>query len=330
MQFGSSVSVPGRRGKRLGFNSPLNWILLACTALAGSVCGQNQEVRVSITPRAAPKPSVKEAGTPWLRTDVNRVLIPVTVTDSSGRIVQGLGKEDFRLLEDGRERELSDFFRDDGPISIGVVLDASGSMKNKLADARRAVSAFIRLTPQDDEYFLVSLRDQPELVHGFTTNVEAIEADLEAIQPKGWTALYDAMYLAINHMKRASRNRRVLLVLSDGEDNNSRYSESEIRSLVREADVRIFSISIQSHTPALDKLAAESGGRAYPVHNLSEMPAVSAALSEEAHSEYVLGFAPSDNQRDGKFHIVKVELTSPSEGRSLHVSWRRGYYAALE
>jgi VWFA-related protein len=138
------------------------------------------------------------------------------------------------------------------------------------------------------------------------------------------------MVLAINHMKRASRSRHVLLVLTDGGDNNSRYTEGELKNLVREANVRILSISVQGHIPALDKLAAESGGRAYQVRKLEELPEVATAAAAEAHAEYVLGFIPP-GLRDGKYHIVKVEVVPPAaDSARLHVSWRRGYYAPLE
>jgi Ca-activated chloride channel family protein len=265
-----------------------------------------------------------------IRTDVNRVFIPTTVTDSYGRPILGLHKQDFRLWEDGVQQGLSEFFTEDGPISVGVVLDISGSVKNKLGQAQQAVREFLRLSARTDEFFLVTFKDQPELVHGFTTNPEDIEADFARAQPSGWTALYDAIVLGINQMKRASLNRRVLLILSDGGDNNSRYSEGEIRSLVREADVRIFSISMQSHTPVLDKLANESGGRAYQVHDLDNLPEAAAALSAEAHAEYVLGFTPPERQRDGKYHGVKVEVVQYAGEQPLHVSWRRGYYGQLE
>jgi Ca-activated chloride channel family protein len=265
-----------------------------------------------------------------MRTDVNRVFIPTTVTDSSGRPVQGLRKQDFRLWEDGVEQDLSEFFTEDGPISVGVVLDISGSVKNKLRQAQRAVREFLRLSARGDEFFLVTFKDQPELVRGFTTNPEDIEADFAMAQPRGWTALYDAIVLGINHMKRASLNRRVLLILSDGGDNNSRYSEGEIRSLVREADVRIFSISMESHTPVLDKLAKDSGGRAYQVHDLDNLPEAAAALSAEAHTEYVLGFTPPERQRDGKYHSVKVQVLQYAGEQPLQVSWRRGYYGPIE
>jgi VWFA-related protein len=244
--------------------------------------------------------------------------------------VEGLRKQDFRLLEDGVEQDLSDFFIEDGPISIGVVLDVSASIRNKLAEARQTIGEFLGLSLPGDEFFLVTFRDQPEIVHGFTTKPEDIEADLATVQPSGWTALYDAMVLAINHMKQAGRSRRVLLVLTDGGDNNSRYSQAEVKNLIREANVRILSISVQSHSPILDKLAAESGGRAYQARKLEELPEVAAAAGAEAHAEYVLGFIPANELRNGKYHTVKVEVVPPVADPRLHVSWRRGYYAPLQ
>jgi VWFA-related protein len=258
------------------------------------------------------------------------VFISTTVTDSYGRPVQGLRKQDFRLLQDGIEQDLSEFFVEDGPISVGVVLDASASVRNKFAEARRTVGEFLDLSTPGDEFFLVTFSDQPELVRGFTTEPQEIEADLAVVQPKGWTALYDAMVLAINHMKRASQKRRVLLVLTDGGDNNSRYSEGEVKNLIRESNVRILSISVQGHTPVLDKFAAESGGRAYQVHKLEELPEVAAAAGTEAHAQYVLGFIPADGPRDGKYHAVKVEVVPPVADPRLHLSWRRGYYGPTQ
>jgi len=265
-----------------------------------------------------------------IRADANRVLISTTVTDPYGRPVEGLRKQDFRLLEDGVEQDLSDFFIQDGPISIGVVLDVSASIRNKLAEARQTIGEFLGMSLPGDEFFLVTFRDQPEIAHGFTTKPEDIEAELAAIQPSGWTALYDAMVLAINHMKQAGRNRRVLLVLTDGGDNNSRYSQAEVKNLIREANVRILSISVQSHSPILDKLAAESGGRAYQARKLEDLPEVAAAAGAEAHAEYVLGFIPANEVRNGKYHTVKVEVVPPVADPRLHVSWRRGYYAPLQ
>jgi VWFA-related protein len=262
--------------------------------------------------------------------EVNRVLIPVTVTDMNDRKVEGLRKQDFRLFENGVEQEVSEFFVDESPASIGVVLDVSKSMRDKMEQSRQVVSSFMRMSAREDEFFLVSFSDWPELVHGFTTNVEQIEHELQALQPIGWTALYDAMHLAIGHMKRASRSHRVLLVLSDGEDNYSRYTETEIKNIVREAGVRIFSVSILNHAPALEKLAAESGGRGFRVRKIDELPALAVALSAEVHGVYVLGFNPTYQDRDGKYRTVRVEVVQPAGAQRLHTSWRRGYYAPLQ
>jgi Ca-activated chloride channel homolog len=306
------------------------WIVLVCTVLIGPAAAESGDAKVSITPRAPSRLELRTSRNGVIRADVNRVFTSVTVTDSYGRPVERLRKQDFRLLDDGIEQDLSEFFVQDGPISIGVILDVSGSVRNKLGQAQRAISEFLRLSSPDDEFFLATFRDRPELVRGFTTDAEDIEKEIALVQPSGWTALYDAMVMGIHQMKRASRTRRVLLVFSDGGDNNSRYTEGEVRNLVREANVRIFSISAQSHTPALDKLAAESGGCAYRVQKLDKLSEVAATLSAQAHAEYVLGFSPAERQRDGKYHNVKVEVIQPAAESRLNVSWRRGYYAPLE
>ncbi len=234
------------------------------------------------------------------------------------------------MLEDGVEQDLSNFFVDDGPICIGIILDISGSVRNKVGEERKAINEFLNLSSPRDEFFLITFKDEPELVRTFTNSVDDIETDLQTVQPSGWTALYDAMVMGIHHMKQARQNRHVLLVLSDGGDNNSRYTEAELKNLVREADVRIFSISVQSHTPALDKFAAESGGHGYRVPKLDELPEAIAALSAEAHAEYVLGYTPPERPLDGKYHTVKVEVPQPPGDAHVHVAWRHGYYGPLE
>lgn len=325
--------APWRRARRVQRTAiAMGWIVLAGSALTGPACAQAQSSndKVSITPRVPAQLEARASRSSVIRADANRVFISATVTDSYGRPVEGLHKQDFRLLQDGIEQDLSEFFLEDGPISVGLVLDVSASVRNKITEARRAIAEFLNLSTPGDEFFLVTFSDQPELVQGFTTKPEDIEADLSGVQPKGWTALYDAMVLAINHMKRASRNRRVLLVLTDGGDNNSRYNEAEVKSLVRESNVRILSISVLGHTPVLERLAAESGGRAYQVHKLEELPEVATEACLEAHAEYVLGFIPAEGPRDGKYHSVKVEVAPAVADPRLHVAWRHGYYGPLQ
>ena len=176
-----------------------------------------------------------------------------------------------------------------------------------------------------DEFSLLKFSDQPEFVCGFTTNIHEIEDGLLSIQANGWTSLYDAIYLSINKIKHAQHERKVLLVLSDGGDNDSRYTEREIKQLVAEADVRIFSISILDRSPSLEAIAEESGGRAFRVRKLEELPDLAANISAELHSQYVLGFSPAD-RKDGKYRKVKIELTEPAGIGGIHASWKRGYY----
>jgi Ca-activated chloride channel family protein len=307
------------------------FVLILALALASAI-GLAQEKAVedrpfSVTVSRRIKPRTPAAS---LRLHVNRVLVPVTVTDSENHKVEGLRKEDFRLLEDGVPREVTDFFVDESPVSVGIVLDSSNSMRSKFNDARQAVAEFLRMSHLEDEFFLVAVHDHPELLHAFTGDPKNILHEIEGIQPRGWTALYDGMYLGINHLRRAKHDHRVLLVLSDGGDNNSRYSESEIKRLVQESDVRIFTISILERSPPVERLADQSGGRAFRAHNLGELREKAIALSALVHGENVLGFTPAKETRDGKRHAIKVELVNQPAGPRLHVSWRHAYASPLE
>jgi VWFA-related protein len=297
---------------------------------AGTLCAQENTPQVSIVPRLSHRPEQPENGPGAIRLDVNLVLIPVTVTDTYERPVHGLRKEEFRLFEDGVEQNISQFFRQDGPISMGIVFDSSNSMLHKLAESRKAVSEFLKLSVPGDEFFLLRFSDRPETVCGFTKDTSEIEDGVSRIQSKGWTALFDAIYLGMHHMKRASNERKVMLILSDGGDNHSRYNEREIKRLVREYDVRLFAISILDRSPVLENLADESGGRAFHVKKLEELPGLAAKLSVELHSEYVLGYSPSKQQNDGKYRRLTVELVKPAGGAPLRTSWRRGYYGPEE
>lgn len=285
----------------------------------------NPSLTANSTNRPRPRPLAAS-----LRLDVNRVLIPVMVTDAEDRKVEGLHKQDFRILEDGIPQDISEFFVDETPVSVGIVLDSSNSMRNKIDHAREAISAFLNASLAADESFLIAVQDRPQLLHAFTSDYKSLAHEMNAIQPRGWTALYDGMYLGIDRLKRAARGSRVLLVLSDGGDNNSRYTESEMKALVRESDVRIFTISIMERSPALEKLAELSGGRAFRVRKLEDLEDQAVALSALVHGEYVLGFRPGAQNRDGKYHNIKVELTQKPEGKRMQTSWRHGYYAPLE
>ena len=268
-----------------------------------------------------------------LRVDVRLVLIPVTVTDPFGAPYPGLPREAFRLFEDGVEQQLKYFSAEDAPVSLGVVFDASGSMQGKLDQSRAAVSEFFDTAVPGDEFFLVEFNDAPRMLCGFTSDAQRIQHSLAGIQPKSWTALLDAVYMAIHQMKHARNPRKALLILSDGGDNNSRYTESEIKSLIREADVCIYSVALvggglmRRRVPLLNRLAMETGGRVREVQKVRDLPAAVETISDAIRHQYLLGYSSNNIRNSGLYRKVKVRLSPPPDLPRLRASWRTGYYA---
>ena len=296
--------------------------------------------QVAIEPRA--KPSVRAEAVPKsnIRVDSTLVLIPVTVTDPMNRFVTGLEKENFKIFEAGKEQDLSQFSSEDAPISVGVVFDCSGSMGSKLDKSRQAVAQFFKTANPEDEFFLVQFHDSAELVQPFTTSLEEIQNRLTFTQSKGRTALLDAIYLALHQMKKAKNPRKALLVISDGGDNNSRYTEGEIKNLVKEADSQIYAIGIYEPVSArsrtaeelagpslLTDIAEQTGGRQYAVENLNELPDIASKIGVELRNQYILGYSPQNREHDGKYRRVQVKLVQPRGLPPLRAFWRLGYYA---
>lgn len=322
------------------------FILYACAALllAAADKGQLQpQPKVAIEPRTkAADPGETRLTRPNIRVDTTLVLIPVTVTDPLNRFVTGLEREHFRVFEDKIEQELTHFASEDAPLSIGLVFDCSGSMGAKLLKSRQAAAQFFKLANPEDEFFLVQFNDRPVLTSGFTHSTEEIQNRLTFTQSKGRTALLDAIYLSMNEMKKAHNPRKAILVISDGGDNSSRYTQSEIKNLVREADVQIYAIGIfesmggRSRTaeelsgPGLmTELAEQTGGRHFPVENVNELPDIAAKVGIELRNQYVLGYTPTNSQRDGKYRRVTVKVVQPRGLPPLRAFWRLGYYAPL-
>ena len=295
--------------------------------------------QVAIEPRA--KPSVRAEAVPKsnIRVDSTLVLIPVTVTDPMNRFVTGLEKENFKIFEAGKEQDLSQFSSEDAPISVGVVFDCSGSMGSKLDKSRQAVAQFFKTANPEDEFFLVQFHDSAELVQPFTTSLEEIQNRLTFTQSKGRTALLDAIYLALHEMKKARNPRKALLVISDGGDNNSRYTEGEIKNLVKEADTQIYAIGIYESIGARSRTAeelagpglltdiAEQTGGGNRVENLNELPDIAAKIGVELRNQYILGYSPQNREHDGKYRRVQVKLVQPRGLPPLRAFWRLGYYA---
>jgi VWFA-related protein len=312
--------------------------LLTAPAIVGPVVWG--EPQGPVKPRPKPAEKTESSPTATLRVDSNLVLIPVTVTDPLNRFVTGLERENFKLFEDKKEQEISAFSSEDAPLSIGVVFDCSGSMGRKLEKSRLAVAQFFKTANPDDEFFLVQFNDSADMIQGFTRNLEEIQNRLMFTQPKGRTALLDAIYLSLNEMKKAKNPRKAILVISDGGDNSSRYTENEIRNRVKEADVQMYGIGIyepvaaRGRTPEeaagqglLTELAEITGGRQYPVDNVNELPDIAAKIGVELRNQYVLGYSPKNQERDGRYRKVQVKLIQPPRMPQLRSSHKMGYYA---
>lgn len=287
-------------------------------------------------PRAESRPSAS------LRSDTNLVLVPVSVCDPHNRPVTGLEKEHFRVLDDRVEQNITHFSMDDEPVAVGMVFDISGSMGSKLQKSRQAAAEFFRTSNTDDEFFLVQFNDQPKLVVPLTRNIEEIQNQLTWAQSKGRTALLDAIFLAMNEMKKSKMNRKALLVISDGGDNSSRYTESEVKNLVRENDVLIYAIGVfesgggrmrtseEAGGPGLlNDLCDQTGGR-HLAADVSELPDIAAKIGVELRNRYVLGYSPTSQARDGRYHTLQVKVVPPKGLPAMRPYFRRGYYAPAQ
>ena len=272
--------------------------------------------------------------------DVNLALVNVTVTDPFNRIVTGLEADNFRIFEDNIEQEVVNFSSEDVPISIGVILDLSGSMANKLGKAKEAAFQFFKTANPEDEFFLVGFNEHAQLLSPFTSNVEDLQSRMLSASAKGKTALLDAIYLGLSQMRGAHSGKRALLIISDGGDNSSRYNEKDIKRLVREADTQLYSIGIfdalddRTRTPEdlngpslLNEMTELTGGRAFIVENLNDLPDIAAKIGMELRNQYILGYHPSNKAHDARWRKIKIKLRAPKGLPPLSVYAKTGYYA---
>jgi Ca-activated chloride channel family protein len=361
MRLGSTMRYPstalGRQGTAKARGTA--WLLLglAWMALASSIAGvcRAQENPLGNVKTPAPPPPPKDPrpvieggdnavqfGTSKpgsrIRVDVNLVFVPMTVTDAiSNRLVTGLEKENFTVFDNNLEQKIKSFSTEDQPISIGVVFDLSGSMSSKFIRARKALTAFLRTANPQDEFFVVGFNDRPAVIVDYTSDVDDVEARMVMLKPENRTALIDAVYLGVSKLRQAKYDRKALLVISDGGDNRSRYTEGELRKVVRESDVQIYSIGIfdtyastseeQLGPVLLDDICQMTGGRLFKVGDVSELEDIAARISEELRNQYVIGYTPSDMKHDGNWRKLKVRLTPPPGLPQLAVHFRLGYYA---
>ncbi len=324
-------------------------IIASCCLFSPGAYGQTDVDDVHVTPRTIEKPkdlpkpntsSGLQAHVRALKVDVDLVLVPVTVTDPMNRLVTGLDKENFQLYEGNALQQIKTFSSDDAPISVGVIFDSSGSMSSKMDRAKDAVIEFFKTANPQDEFFMITFSDEPEEVSDFTSSIDDLQNRLLYAVPRRRTALLDAIYMGIHKMREAKYPKKALLIISDGGDNHSRYTENEIKSLVKEADVMIYAIGIYDHYfqteeerlgPALlSEITELTGGRAFTIDNPNDLADVATKIGIELRNQYVLGYRPNKIIHDGKWRKIKIKLLPPKGLPPLRVYARMGYYAPVE
>ena len=336
--------MPGPREAVAVLKSILGSIVLL-SLLSTASLAQTSVNDIHVVPRLSPSMAntlastklAEDTGLHVLKTDVKLVLVPVVVTDPRERLVSGLQADNFQVFDGKKPQEIRHFSSEDLPVSVGIILDASGSMRDKMQRVREAVHQFCEGANLQDEFFMIAFADEPRLAADFTSSSQDIEKELLFTQPKGRTALLDAIYMGLRKMKDAKYGKKALLIISDGGDNHSRYSERDVRAVAKESDVMIYGIGTfdryvptieESRGPALlSEIAESTGGQAFTLQNEVELPVVARHIGRELRTQYVLGYRPDQMPHDGKWHKIQVRLRLPRKFSLLRAHARPGYYA---
>ena len=272
-----------------------------------------------------------------VKTDL--VTLTLTVTDLYGRYVSGLTKNAFSVFDNNQEQEVTFFSDSDAPVSVGILFDVSDSMSGeKIGKARKALERFINTSHPSDEYFLIAFNEKAQLLLDRTRDGESVLQKLTLVKPNGSTALYDAVYLGAEKVTRGSHQKKAMLVISDGQDNSSRYNFGEVRRLLKESDVVTYGIGITDGRDAgsatgmqgqafLDELSSVTGGKSFYPQTDVEMDEIFERIALELRHQYSIGYLPNDFKTDGKYRKVKVKVKPPRGLPRLTVRGREGYYA---
>jgi len=322
----TSPDLPGHRNR--GYR--LFWLVLVLVFAA--VTAFPQDAKPTPTPQpTGPDTPVK------IKTDL--VTLTLTVTDLYGRYVSGLTKKAFAVTDNNQDQDITFFSDSDAPVSVGILFDVSGSMSgDKIQKARKALEKFIATSHPSDEYFLIAFNSRAQLLLDRTRDGEAVLRQLTLVQPKQNTALYDAVYLGVDKVTRGAHQKRALIIISDGQDNASRYNFNEVRRLMKESDVVTYAVGILSGSDAtsmtgmqgqafLDELTSVSGGKSFYPQSDVEMDEIFERIALELRHQYSIGYTPKDFQPDGKWRKVKVKVKPPRGLPRLTVRSRDGYYA---
>lgn len=270
-----------------------------------------------------------------LRIDRTEVLVPVAVNDTYNRPVAGLDKENFRVFDDKVEQVITSFSMEDEPVAVGLVFDTSGSMSGAEREERMAATEFFKTANPEDEFALVEFDSSPRLVVPVTPDPGKITYRLLFTKTKGSTALLDAVFLGLHEIKKSSKKRKALVVISDGGENSSRYTSTEIKNVVKESDVLIYSIGVFAdplYTDAggvLNSISEQTGGRMFRTQGM-RLSDIAQKISIDLRNRYLLGYVPSNRERNGRYHLVEVKIVPPKGLPPVKAHWRTGYYAPAE
>jgi Ca-activated chloride channel homolog len=278
-----------------------------------------------------------------IQMNVDRVVVPITVTDPYDRIVTGLDQDNFEVFDDKVQQKILSFSTEDAPVAVGMIFDTSGSMSDKIQKSKEAALQFLKTSNPQDQFMLVTFANRPYLLSSLTSNYENVLDRLLFVKSGGRTSLLDAIYLGLADMRKAETSRKALLVISDGGDNHSRYTSRDIKKAAKESDVQIYCVGIfeslsgRLRTPEeaagpglLSELAGISGGRMFSVEDPDELPDIAEKISIELRNQYVIGYKPSNLVRDGHWRRIKIKLHPPRGLPPLQVYARTGYYAPTQ
>lgn len=278
-----------------------------------------------------------------LSVDVALVALPVAVLDDNGRPAEGLKQEHFQVFEDDALQQISVFKHEDVPVSIGLVIDNSGSMRNKRERVNSAALTFVRESNREDETFIVNFDDSAYLEQDFTSSIGDLVDSLDDIDTRGETALFDAIYLSLDHLKGGRMDKKALLVVTDGEDNASKYGLNKIVERLRESNVTLYGIGLLEENDerggvfrkspskkakeALAKFAEVTGGQAFFPKSIDDVGALCSQIARDLRNHYTIGYSPSNKKLDGTWRTVRVKLNPPRNFRKVIARTKPGYYA---
>ncbi len=328
-------------------------ILLCAPARVGSAVPQEkgqeegQPRRQKVKPQLeskSPQESPEERKGFTIGVNVDLVVMHTSVYDKNGRFVSGLKKDGFKVFEDGVEQTITSFSQEDVPVSLGILLDLSGSMRNKIEQVNRAALAFIRASNPQDQVFLIGFNEQVELLQDYTSDIDEVADSLDNIVVTGGTALYDAIYLGVQKAHTGIKPKKAIIVITDGEDRDSYYKLDELVAKVQESDVQVYCVGFLNPVPekglfgrwsksvpekahdALQRISEETGGKAFFPQKLPDINNIVAEIAHELRNQYSIGYISSNTARDGSYRRVKITLDA-SHAASSQVRYRRGYFA---